>query len=57
MWGDQRVNSMLFVFYYVDKLLCIALLCSLFVLTGDWSVLFTYKPLPCQLHQQSLSSG
>ncbi|CAI9616943.1 unnamed protein product, partial [Staurois parvus] len=28
MWGDQRVNSVLCVFYCVSTLLCIALLCS-----------------------------
>ncbi|CAI9556907.1 unnamed protein product [Staurois parvus] len=41
-----------------DKLLCIAFLCraiqsSLFVLTGERSVLFTYRPLPVSITQRS----
>ncbi|CAI9596272.1 unnamed protein product [Staurois parvus] len=41
------------VLYYVSMLLCIILLCrtiqrSMLVLTRKRSVLFIYRPLPCQ---------
>ncbi|CAI9551615.1 unnamed protein product [Staurois parvus] len=59
MWGDQRVNCVLYecfplvncVLSTVNTLLCMALLCraiqsSVQELTGERTVLFTYSSLP-----------
>ncbi|CAI9569152.1 unnamed protein product [Staurois parvus] len=52
IWGDQRVNFVLCVFLLGKQaalLLCRAIQSSLFLLTGEISVLSTYRLLPCQL--------
>ncbi|CAI9621470.1 unnamed protein product, partial [Staurois parvus] len=57
MRGDQRVNCVLFHWLTVccvcftvqsNTKLCRAIQSSMLVLTGERSVLFTYRPFPCQ---------